>query len=179
MKSTKYIKNAFLLATALTSSNAMANNFPYTFFEARIGMSPGTYGVQVNQQLTENTHLIGKLDTQFSGDWDGSGGIGFNGPINEFTDIYGQLLLHNVKDKSSDKIGDEMLTEINIGVRAWLMQQIEVGAQYGQLFNNNVQKDIGGVHFRFHSTDQLSIGTEAKFGGVYGSQMMMTVRFTF
>ncbi|MBP3139358.1 hypothetical protein ACTFQF_18360 [Aliivibrio fischeri] len=179
MASTKFIKKAFLLATALSSSTSMANNFPYSFFEARIGTSPGTYGVQVNQQFTENSHLIAKADTKFSGDWDISGGIGFNGPVNEFSDIYGQLLLHNVKDKGSDKFGDEMLTEINIGFRVWLMQQIEVGAQYGQLFDSNDSKNIGSVHFRFHSTEQLSVGAEAKFNGVYGGQMMMTARFTF
>lgn len=179
MESTKYIKKALLLATALSSSTAMANNFPYSFFEARVGTSPGTYGVQINQQFTENSHIIAKVDTKFEGDWDVNGGIGFNGPINEFADIYGQLLLHNVKDKSSDKIGDEMLTEINIGFRLWLMQQIEVGAQYGQLFNSDVHKDIGSVHFRFHSTEQLAVGAEAKFNGVYGGQMMMTARFTF
>jgi hypothetical protein len=179
MESTKYIKKALLLAAALTSSTAMANNFPYSFFEARVGTSPGTYGVQVNQQFTENSHFVAKVDTEFSGDWDISGGIGFNGPVNEFADIYGQLLLHNVKENSSDKFGDEMLTELNIGFRLWLMQQIEVGAQYGQLFNSDVSKDIGSVHFRFHSTEQLSVGAEAKFNGVYGGQMMMTARFTF
>lgn len=179
MESIKYIKKALLLAAALTSSNAIANNFPYNFFEIRVGTSPGTSGVQVNQQFTENSHIIGKIDTRFEGDWDISGGMGFNGPANEFADIYGQLLLHNVKDKSSDKLGDEMLTEINLGFRVWLMQQMELGAQYGQLFSSNVQKDVGSVHFRFHSTDQLSVGAEAKFGGVYGGQMMMTARFTF
>ena len=87
MESTKYIKKALLLAAALTSSTAMANNFPYSFFEARVGTSPGTYGVQVNQQFTENSHFVAKVDTEFSGDWDISGGIGFNGPVNEFADI--------------------------------------------------------------------------------------------
>ncbi|MGF1906291.1 MULTISPECIES: hypothetical protein [Aliivibrio] len=175
----KTINKIWLLTAALSSSTALANNFPYSFFEARIGTSPGTFGAQINQQFTENAHLVGKIDTEFEGDWDISGGIGFNGPINQFADIYGQLLLHNVKDKSSDKFGDEMLTEVNIGFRMWLVQQIEVGAQYGQLFNSDITKDVGSVHFRFHSTDQLSVGTEAKFGGVYGSQIMMTARFTF
>ena len=175
----KTINKIWLLTSALSSSTALANNFPYSFFEARIGTSPGTFGAQINQQFTENAHLVGKIDTEFEGDWDISGGIGFNGPINQFADIYGQLLLHNVKDKSSDKFGDEMLTEVNIGFRMWLVQQIEVGAQYGQLFNSDITKDVGSVHFRFHSTDQLSVGTEAKFGGVYGSQIMMTARFTF
>lgn len=175
----KTINKIWLLTAALSSSTALANNFPYSFFEARIGTSPGTFGAQINQQFTENAHFVGKIDTEFEGDWDISGGIGFNGPINQFADIYGQLLLHNVKDKSSDKFGDEMLTEVNIGFRMWLVQQIEVGAQYGQLFNSDITKDVGSVHFRFHSTDQLSVGTEAKFGGVYGSQIMMTARFTF
>ncbi|AZL86870.1 MULTISPECIES: hypothetical protein [Aliivibrio] len=175
----KTINKIWLLTAALSSSTALANNFPYSFFEARIGTSPGTFGAQINQQFTENAHLVGKIDTEFEGDWDISGGIGFNGPINQFADIYGQLLLHNVKDKSSDKFGDEMLTEVNIGFRMWLVQQIEVGAQYGQLFNSDITKDVGSVHFRFHSTDQLSVGTEAKFGGIYGSQIMMTARFTF
>ena len=175
----KTINKIWLLTAALSSSTALANNFPYSFFEARIGTSPGTFGAQINQQFTENAHLVGKIDTEFEGDWDISGGIGFNGPINQFADIYGQLLLHNVKDKSSDKFGDEMLTGVNIGFRMWLVQQIEVGAQYGQLFNSDITKDVGSVHFRFHSTDQLSVGTEAKFGGIYGSQIMMTARFTF
>lgn len=179
MKSTKYIKKAIILTSLLSPLTAMANNFPYSFFEARVGTSPGTFGAQINQQFTENSHLVGQIESKFEGDWDISGGIGFNGPINAFADIYGQLLLHNVKDKSSDKFGDGMLTEGNIGIRIWLTQQMEVGAKYGQLFNSDISKDIGGGHFRFHSTDQLSVGAEVKFGGVYGGQMMMTARFTF
>jgi hypothetical protein len=173
------INKIWLLTAALSSSTALANNFPYSFFEARIGTSPGTFGAQINQQFTDNSHFIGKIDSKFEGDWDISGGIGFNGPVNEFSDVYGQLLLHNVKDKSSDKFGDEMLTEVNIGFRVWLMQQIEVGAKYGQLFNSDVTKNIGSVHFRFHSTEQLSVGAEANFNGVYGGQVLMTARFTF
>lgn len=175
MASTTFIKKALIFAAALSSSTAMANNFPYSFFEARIGVNPGTYGAQISQQITENTHLVAKVDSQLSGDWDVNGGIGFNGPINEFADMYGQLLLHNVRNEHSDK----MLTEINFGFRLWLLDKMEVGAQYAQLVDSDTSHSQGNVHLRFHSTEAFSVGAEAKLNGVYGDQLMLTTRFTF
>lgn len=172
--------SSFLLGLALlTPLSAQANNFSYNFFEARIGTSPGTFGAQGSTIFTENSHFVAKIDTEFDGDWDIAGGIGFNGPVNQFADIYGQILLHNIKDESSDKIGDTTMTEVNFGFRTWLLQKIEIGAQYGQLFDNDDAKDIGGIHVRFHSTDQMSVGLDVRFNGVYGGQMIMSARFNY
>lgn len=172
--------SSLLLGLALlTPLSAQANNFGYNFFEARIGTSPGTFGAQGSAIFTENSHLVAKIDSEFDGDWDIAGGIGFNGPVNQFADIYGQILLHNIKDESSDKIGDSTMTEVNFGFRTWLLQQIEIGAQYGQLFDSDKSKDIGGVHMRFHSTDQMSVGVDIRFNGVYGGQMIMSARFNY
>jgi hypothetical protein len=158
---------------------ASANNFNYNMFEVRMGSSPGTFGAEFNTYFTENTHIVARFDSEFSGDWDLAGGIGFNGPMGQFADIYGQMLLHNVKSDSSDTIGDEWKTEINIGSRIWLMENIEVHGRVGQLISNDDTASIIGIGARFHSTQQLSIGADIRNNGIYGHQILMSVRFHF
>ena len=175
----KKISPFIIVLTLLCSNPALAENFSYNFVEARIGGSPSTFGGQLSGYITENSHFILRMDSEFSGDWDLAAGAGFNGPLNEFSDVTGQILLHNVKSSGSDKIGDENLTEINVGMRAWVLPQIEVGGNVGQLIDSDETQFVGSAHFRFHSTDQLSIGAEAKFHGVYGSQIIMTARFLY
>ncbi|KGK14747.1 hypothetical protein [Vibrio navarrensis] len=173
------LKTAMLGVCTLLPVAASANNFNYNMFEVRMGSSPGTFGAEFNTYFTENTHIIARFDSEFSGDWDLAGGIGFNGPMGQFADIYGQMLLHNVKTDSSDTIGDEWKTEINIGSRIWLMENIEVHGRVGQLISNDEAASIIGIGARFHSTQQLSIGADIRNNGIYGHQILMSVRFHF
>lgn len=173
------LKTAMLGVCTLLPVAASANNFNYNMFEVRMGSSPGTFGAEFNTYFTENTHIIARFDSEFSGDWDLAGGIGFNGPMGQFADIYGQMLLHNVKSDSSDTIGDEWKTEINIGSRIWLMENIEVHGRVGQLISNDEATSIIGIGARFHSTQQLSIGADIRNNGIYGHQILMSVRFHF
>jgi len=172
--------NKLLLGlAALFSFSAQANNFNYNALEIRMGSSPSTFGGEFTTYFTENTHFVGRFDSGFSGDWDLAGGIGFNGPAGQFADIYGQMLLHNIKYESSSKLGDEFKTEINIGARAWLMEGIEVNIRGGQLMDNDGTNSIFGVGGRFHSTEQLSLGVDIRNNGVYGQQIIMSARFGF
>lgn len=173
------LKTAMLGVCTLLPIAASANNFNYNMFEVRMGSSPGTFGAEFNTYFTENTHIVARFDSEFSGDWDLAGGIGFNGPMGQFADIYGQMLLHNVKSDSSDTIGDEWKTEINIGSRIWLMENIEVHGRVGQLISNDETASIIGIGARFHSTQQLSIGADIRNNGIYGHQILMSVRFHF
>ncbi|KJR28944.1 hypothetical protein BOO91_16780 [Vibrio navarrensis] len=173
------LKTAMLGVCTLLPIAASANNFNYNMFEVRMGSSPGTFGAEFNTYFTENTHIVARFDSEFSGDWDLAGGIGFNGPMGQFADIYGQMLLHNVKSDSSDTIGDEWKTEINIGSRIWLMENIEVHGRVGQLISNDDTASIIGIGARFHSTQQLSIGADIRNNGIYGHQILMSVRFHF
>ncbi|EHA1126705.1 hypothetical protein FG475_16435 [Vibrio navarrensis] len=173
------LKTAMLGVCTLLPVAASANNFNYNMFEVRMGSSPGTFGAEFNTYFTENTHIVARFDSEFSGDWDLAGGIGFNGPMGQFADIYGQMLLHNVKTDSSDTIGDEWKTEINIGSRIWLMENIEVHGRVGQLISNDDTASIIGIGARFHSTQQLSIGADIRNNGIYGHQILMSVRFHF
>ncbi|KGK11867.1 hypothetical protein [Vibrio navarrensis] len=173
------LKTAMLGVCTLLPVAASANNFNYNMFEVRMGSSPGTFGAEFNTYFTENTHIVARFDSEFSGDWDLAGGIGFNGPMGQFADIYGQMLLHNVKTDSNDTIGDEWKTEINIGSRIWLMENIEVHGRVGQLISNDDTASIIGIGARFHSTQQLSIGADIRNNGIYGHQILMSVRFHF
>ncbi|MBE4607801.1 hypothetical protein [Vibrio navarrensis] len=173
------LKTAMLGVCTLLPVAASANNFNYNMFEVRMGSSPGTFGAEFNTYFTENTHIVARFDSEFSGDWDLAGGIGFNGPMGQFADIYGQMLLHNVKSDSSGTIGDEWKTEINIGSRIWLMENIEVHGRVGQLISNDDTASIIGIGARFHSTQQLSIGADIRNNGIYGHQILMSVRFHF
>ncbi|EJB5268839.1 hypothetical protein IOC44_18755 [Vibrio vulnificus] len=175
----KALKTTLLGVCTLLPITASANNFNYNMFEVRMGSSPGTFGAEFNTYFTENTHFIGRFDSEFSGDWDLAGGIGFNGPMGQFADIYGQMLIHNIKNKSSDKIGDEWKTEVNIGARVWLMQNVEIHGRLGQLISNDSSNSIVGIGARFHSTQQLSIGADLRNNGTYGHQILMSVNFMF
>ncbi len=175
----KALKPLLLGACALLPITASANNFNYNMFEVRMGSSPGTFGGELNTYFTENTHFIARLDSEFSGDWDLAGGMGFNGPMGQFADINGQMLIHNVKTKSSDTIGDDFMTEVNIGTRIWFMENIELNAKFGQLISNDDTSSIISVGGRFHSTQQLAIGASITNNGIYGHQFVMSVRFHF
>lgn len=164
---------------AILPLSAYANNFNYNALEIRMGTSPGTFGSEFTTYFTDNTHFIVRADSEFNGDWDMAGGMGFNGPVGQFADIYGQMLVHNVKESSGDKVGEEWRTEVNIGTRIWLMQNVEINARLGQLMDNDDSRTVYSIGARFHSTQQLSVGADFKNYGIYGQQIAMSVRFGF
>ncbi len=164
---------------AILPLSAYANNFNYNLMEFRMGTSPGTFGTELTTNFTDNSHFIVRADSEFSGDWDIAGGIGFNGPVGQFADIYGQMLVHNVKQSSSSKVGEKWRSEVNIGTRMWFTRDIEISARLGQLMDSDDSDTIYSVGARFHSTQQLSVGADFKNYGVYGQQLVMSVRFGF
>ncbi len=162
------------LACALPNT-ANANNFSYNFFEVRTAISPESFGGEFSSNLTDNSHFIVRVDSQFDHDWDVAGGIGFNGPINQFIDIYGQLMLHNIKLPKEDGGDSDSIFEVNIGTRMWLTNQLEGHLKLGRVDDSSVF--IAGI--RFHSTDQLSLSAEARNAGIWGPQIAMGVRFKY
>ncbi|MDN3695818.1 MULTISPECIES: hypothetical protein [Vibrio] len=160
---------------SLIPISAQANNFNYNMMEFRMGTSPATFGTELTTYFTENSHFIGRFDSEFSNDWDLAGGIGFNGPINQFGDVYGQMLLHSVKDSSDTTFK----TEVNIGTRFWVLEGIEAHVKFGKIIDNDDTKSTFAFGARFYSTEQLALGAEMKNNGVYGHQMVMSVRFHY
>ncbi|KGY11562.1 hypothetical protein NM22_14525 [Vibrio tubiashii] len=163
------------IALAGISTTTHANNFNYNYFEVRTAIGPEMMGAEFSTFFTENTHLIVRADSQFSKDYDLAGGIGFNGPINQFADIYGQLLVHQVKYTEEAGGESETKPELNVGIRLWLAEQIEATARLGR--NDDASVFHAGV--RFHSTQQLSLSAETRNNGLYGPQMTMSVRFQY
>jgi hypothetical protein len=167
----------FIIASAIACAGltgvAQANNFNYTYGELRTSIGPESTGLEVSTFLTENSHLIARVDSQFEGDYDVAGGVGFNGPISQFADIYGQLLIHYVDFPDDSSRDNRSQTEMNIGTRIWLTDQIEATARLGR--NGSASVFHAGV--RFHSTEQLSLSAETRNNGLYGPQVTMSVRF--
>ncbi len=161
--------------TCTLPNTVSANNFNYNYFEVRTAMSPESFGGEFSSNLTDNSHFIVRGDSRFEGDWDIAGGIGFNGPINQFIDIYGQLMLHNIRLSEDEGSDNDTKYEINVGTRLWLTNQIEGHVKIGRVEENSVF--IAGI--RFHSTDQLSLSAEARNAGIWGPQIAMGVRFNY
>ncbi|GAB7228486.1 MULTISPECIES: hypothetical protein [Vibrio] len=179
----KALKLTAIGVCALLPLSSHANNFNYNMLEFRMGTSPGTFGGEFTTYFTENTHFIIRGDTEFNSDWDVAGGIGFNGPAGQFADIFGQMLVHNINEEVVEQYSsyydNNWRAEVNLGTRMWLMQDIEVHAQFGQLIANDGNATTYSLGGRFHSTQQLSLGLEVRNTGVYGSQVAMAARFSF
>lgn len=159
-------------ALALAATSAQANNFSYNYFEVRVGANPSTLGGEFTTLFTENSHLIIRADSQFEGDYDVAGGIGFNGPVTQFADVYGQMLLHQTKYVAGDS---DTQIEMNIGGRLWLTEQVEATMRLGRLDDSSVFH----AGLRFHSTQQMSLSAETRNNGLYGPQLTMSVRFQY
>lgn len=163
----------------LSIGSVSANNFPYNALDFRIGGSPATFGASYMMQFMENAHFIVRGDSKFKGDYDFAGGVGFNGPVNQFVDITGQLLIHNIKEDSSNIIGEDILPEFNIGARVWFLDNIELHGKLGMLMDDDENHTVWEGGARFHSTQQLVLGGSVLDNGVYGSQLMIHTRFHF
>jgi hypothetical protein len=172
---TKYRLATFALALIAAPSIVQANNFSYNYFETRVGTSPQSFGGEVSMLITQNAHVIAKLDSQMKGDWDIATGVGFNGPLSEFIDIYGELLLRHSALPDEDNVANHTGAELNAGLRTWISEQTELHSKVGR-YND---KSIAGVGVSFHSTDQLSIGADILNNGRWGPQILMSVRFNY
>jgi len=172
---------AKVLASVLFSSTcfipfaANANNFSYNYLEVFTSISPDSTGVEFSNQIMDNAHVIARASTRFDQDHDFAGGIGFNGPINQFADVYGQLLMHQIKETDEEGGESNVEGEMNIGIRVWFSDQFEATGRVGRLDDSSVF--YAGV--RFHSTEQLSLSAETRNNGIYGPQLTMSVRFQF
>lgn len=176
----KMVKALSILSGLLfTVGSAFANNFPYNALDFRIAGGPATFGVEYNMQFMENAHFIARIDSEFEGDYDLAGGVGFNGPLGQFADITGQMLLHNIKSDSGKIVGDDYMPEFNVGARVWFLQNVELHGKLGMLLDDDEDHSIWELGARFHSTPQLVLGAAILDNGVYGSQFMVRTRFHF
>ncbi|RJX75471.1 hypothetical protein DZ860_01980 [Vibrio sinensis] len=164
-----------LLATVGITTPAFANNFNYNYIEFRTAMDPQISGVEFSTLMTENTHLIARADSRFEKDYDLAAGIGFNGPVNQFIDVFGELLAHHIKYPEIDGGHTETQAEVNIGLRVWLADQLEFTTRGGK----NGDRSVFNAGFRFHSTQQLSLSAETRNSGLYGPQIALSVRFQY
>jgi len=164
------------LAQTDPNSPSVMSNFGYDYIEARIGASPVTFGTAISKSIHPNAHIIGRIDSEFEGDYDAAAGFGFHAPINNWADLTGEMLFRLVDD--GDHSADSGM-EINVGVRQWLGPQLEVGGKAGYVSIDDDDDWIGSVYARFHSTELFSIGAEARINDFYGDQLMFTTRFKF
>ncbi len=175
------LATGFILASisAAHAAQTTMSNFSYDYAEARIGISPLTYGAGFSKSIHPNAHLTGSVDTEFDSDWDLALGVGFHAPINNWADITGEIKARNAKNNSEFNSSGGKLggMEVNVGVRQWLGPQLEVGGQIGHLNISDHEKTIGMVYGRFHATELFSIGGQVRFNEVYGDQIMLTTRF--
>ncbi|PSW17278.1 hypothetical protein C9I98_19960 [Photobacterium sanctipauli] len=167
-------------SAAHVNAQQTMSNFSYDYAEARIGISPLTYGAGFSKSIHPNAHIVGSIDTEFDSDWDAALGVGFHAPINNWADVTGELKARNTKNKGRfDSSAGKMGMEVNLGIRQWLGPQLEVGGSIGHLNIDDYEKTIGNIYARFHATELFSIGATGRFNEVYGDQVMLTTRFKF
>ncbi|MCY9804820.1 hypothetical protein OTK51_15430 [Vibrio scophthalmi] len=158
------------------NSPTVMSNFSYDYVEARIGASPGTFGAGISKSIHPNAHAVARLDSEFSGDYDLSTGVGFHAPINNWADLTGEILFRMVDTKA---ISTDTGMELNLGVRQWLGPQLEVGGKLGYVSIDENEDWMGAAYARFHATELFSLGAEARINEFYGDQVMFTTRFRF
>ncbi|ADT87434.1 hypothetical protein J0676_11200 [Vibrio sp. Vb2880] len=177
------IATALLLASAQSmaavdrNSPSVMSNFNYDYIEARIGVSPVTYGAAVSKSIHPNAHVIARVDSEFESDYDVATGFGFHAPVNNWADFTGEMLFR-LQDKKNNGSADTGM-ELNLGVRQWLGPQLEVGGKGGYVSIDNDDHWIGSVYARFHSTELFSLGAEARINDTYDDQLMFTARFKY
>lgn len=185
MRKTKIAGIVLAAATSVVFSAASAandstmSNFSYDYFEARVGISPVTYGVGFSTSIHPNAHIRAEVDTEFESDFDTTAAIGFHAPVNNWADIYGELGLRTMKQNGRFNNDTELGVEVNLGLRQWLSPQLEVGGEIGHVSIADDDDIFGSINARFHATELFSIGTQLRFNDAYGDQFMFTTRFKF
>ena len=167
------------LAEIDPNSPAVMSNFSYDYIEARTGTGPVTFGTAVSKSIHSNAHLIGRIDSEFEGDYDAAAGFGFHAPINNWADFTGEMLFRVVNFDGKEGKGSDTGTELNLGVRQWISSQLEVGGKAGYVSIDNDDDWIESAHARFHATELFSIGGEIRINDFYGDQLMFMTRFKF
>ncbi|SKA64629.1 hypothetical protein [Enterovibrio nigricans] len=185
MRKTK-IAGIFLAAASSAAFSAAASaqdmsmsNFSYDYFEARVGVSPVTYGAGFSTSIHPNAHIRAEIDSEFESDYDATAAIGFHAPVNNWADIYGEVGLRTVRNPGLYNHDTEFGVEVNIGVRQWLGPQLEVGGELGHLSIHEDDDVFGSVYARFHATELFAIGSQIRFNEIYGDQFMFTTRFKY
>ncbi|WP_246225500.1 hypothetical protein [Vibrio agarilyticus] len=156
---------------------ATMSNFSYDYFEARIGVSPVTFGGAFSKSVHPNAHIYARIDSEFESDFDAAAGVGFHSPINNWADLTGAMLLRVVDPVA--KSGTDLGMELNLGVRQWLGPQLEVGGNVGYVSIEDDDDWKGTAYARFHSTELFSLGAEIRINDFYGTQGMFTARFKY
>ncbi|MBF9000053.1 MULTISPECIES: autotransporter outer membrane beta-barrel domain-containing protein [Vibrio] len=169
--------SSYSMAETDPDSSASMSNFSYDYIEARIGVSPVTYGAGFSMSIHPNAHFVGRIDSKFDGDFDSATGLGFHAPINNWSDLTGAMLLR-VQDKKHQNSADAGM-ELNLGIRQWLGPQLEVGGNAGYVSIDDKDDWTGSVYARFHSTELFSLGAEMRFNDFYDDQLMFTARFKY
>jgi hypothetical protein len=170
-----HIRKWLIPLCLLISSSAYANNFSYNYFEFRVGSSPQSLGGEYSLSITDNFHAVAHLDSQLDNDGDLAAGVGFNGPLNSFIDIYGQAVGHFIEYPEDEDKSSESLLELNLGLKMWLSENLESEIKAGTIHDHSIF-DIG---VRFHSTDQMSVGAGFVNNGIWGPQFEINVRAIF
>ena len=165
----------------LTSSAAMATNFNYTNLEVGFVSNPSGLAGTGRVAFLDGAHFVVGASSQFEGDWVVSGGAGFHAPINGLVDMHGDLSLYSVKFPEDEKHHwGELAYGVNVGVKAWILPQIEANLLVGQIaFDSDDTRSVVELGGRFHSTDILSIGATFKGNGLYKKQIYFDVLFNF
>jgi hypothetical protein len=171
------LASGYTFAAVDPNSPSVMSNFSYDYYEARIGISPNTYGAGFSMSVHPNAHVIGRVDSKLEGDYDLTGGLGFHAPINNWADFTGEMLVRMVDH--DDSRGSDTGMELNLGVRQWLGPQLEVGGKVGYLSLDDNDDWLGAAYARFHSTELFSVAAEARFNDTYDDQIILSARFKY
>ena len=174
------LKNVrILLLFSILSFGSQASNFNYNYTALRLSASPSSQSLEASFQYTQNMHFIGLVESKFDGDWDLAGGIGFNGPTNQLSDVYGRLLLHNVEEKGQDNLKEKYLPEFAVGSRIWIFRGVEAYGDIGILADGSHSHSLYNFGFRVHSNSLFSFGSGLRNNGHYGQQIFIRVDLNY
>lgn len=171
--------SAAAFSTTSVANDPTMSNFSYDYFEARVGVSPVSYGLGFSTSIHPNAHIRGEIDTEFESDFDATAAIGFHAPVNDWADVYGEIGLRSIKQRNRFQNDTKFGVEVNIGVRQWLGPQLEVAAEIGHFTIDSQDNIFGSIFARFHATELFAIGAQMRFNDTYGDQLMFTTRFKF
>ena len=170
-----------LLLAALLCSETHANNFNYSNLEIGSTLDLDAVYVAGYFSVADNAHLLGSVSSQFERDWIARVGAGFHAPINNISDILGNLLFYNIKSSSitDDWYGD-FAFGIEIGGRIWLNPALELNAMLGRIsYAGDKDDNTATAGVRFHSTDNISVGAQYDAIGIFEQKFFINVRFEF
>ncbi|MGF1682452.1 hypothetical protein [Photobacterium minamisatsumaniensis] len=174
----KQLKRTLFIATIGFSSVVSANNFPYSYIEARVPISPGGLGAAGSLHIHPNAHAIVEFESNFDNDWRLKGGVGFHAPVNQFTDVTGQIKILSVKSEHENRSMGRLGSELNIGLSAWVLPRIETGAVLGVIHLDDDFTKFN-VYARFHAGEAFSLGAEWRIKDIEDQSLLISARYPF